>query len=173
MDQVFEKLRILGGMRVVTANTIHHGCLYADVRLGKGRLGGFVALFARYGQFRCKQYRIRCIMRIMAVQAVLLRRVMLLLLVHFFLDILVAGVTEAGSLGYEQIFQLGLVRVMAHGTVPFTERRMFGNGLLEPLVRLVATGTDLDLWFHQHSGGIAAVRIVAGHAFTTLERFMV
>lgn len=67
-------------------------------------------------------------MRLMAVHAVLLCRNMLLLLIHFFLDIFVTGVAEAGALGHEQRFQLGLVRVVAHGTVPFAERSMLGGG---------------------------------------------
>ena len=143
------------------------------MRFGKGWFGGVVALFAGRGHLRGKQGSRGCIMRLVAVQAVLLGRVMRLLLVHFFLDILVTGVTEARSLGYEQIFKLGLVGVMAHGTVSLAERCMLGSGFLKPLVGLVAAGTDLDLGLHQHTGGIAAVGIVAGHAFARLEGFMV
>lgn len=107
------------------------------------------------------------------VEAILLCRVMRLLLFDFFLDILMTGVTEARSLGYKQSFQLGLVGIMTHGTVPLDERHVFRCGILEALVWFVAVGTDLDLGLHQHTGGIAAVGIVAGHAFTTLEGFMV
>lgn len=37
----------------------------------------------------------------------------------------------------------------------------------------MAAGTDLELGFHQHSGCIASVGIMTGHAFTTLEGFVV
>lgn len=160
-------------MGVMTTHAVHHRCLYAEVRLGKGRLGIIVALFAADSHLRGKQGRGCRIMWLVAVEAVLLRRIMRFLLIHFFLDILVTGITEPRPLGYEQILELGLVGVMAHGTIPLAERGMPGSRLLEPLVGFVAAGADLQLGLRQHTGGIAAVGIVAGHAFTGLEGFMI
>lgn len=124
MDVLLEEFRVLGRMRVMATNAIDHGWIDMKVCRREGIVLEVVTPSAQILKRCRKKSRLCRKMRFVAIQAVVLRWRMHILLAHPLLQILMAGQTEVGAFCQEKLGYFRLVRVVALGALIVDNRRV-------------------------------------------------
>ena len=174
VDIRLEELRVLRGVRVVTAHTVHHRRIDIDMGVAERSRLEIMALPADVGHRLQKQVRLGREMRTVAGQTVARGRWMVFLLAHPLFQIFMAGQTHVGTLHQKELAQFRLVRVMALGACPGLKGRMFAFCLAQSRSEIgVALEAEDVLFIHQNAFLSAAVRIMAGQTQPVHKGLMV
>jgi len=170
VHDVLEVLRILRRVRVVTAVAVHVLRRYPDMSTAERIRDRIVAFAAHLVQGLGVQRNLVRGVRLMALQAIPLRRGVYSLDVEFLFHVAMTGQAQIGARRQKQRLQRRFVRIVALAALAADDGFMLAARTGQFLTDVkVAHAADLALTVSQHAGKLARVGVMAGQAFLFLE----